>query len=174
MKVSLPALTATGTGYGSALSITGGAGADVITGTASADTLVGNAGNDTFTGAAGADAMTGGAGADTYIWTATSESTSVARDTIADFSVSDNDQLDISALNAGPIVFGGVSALNSVAKELVFNQSGDHTLVQFDTDGDGNSDWEIQLTTFTATTLNSTFFNFGSTPVKFTLTTQWL
>jgi len=73
-------------------SITGGAGNDVITSAAGNDTIDGGDGNDNITAGAGADVITGGAGADTFTYTAATESTASAVDTIKDF-VSGTDKI---------------------------------------------------------------------------------
>jgi Ca2+-binding RTX toxin-like protein len=63
------------------------AGALTITGGATANVIVGTAGNDTITGGAGADTLTGGAGADTFYHNLATDS----GDTITDFTVADDD-----------------------------------------------------------------------------------
>lgn len=70
---------------GTADIISGGDGDDVITGAAGDDVLTGGAGDDILKGAAGADVLTGGAGNDIFDYDASSESTLINLDVIADF-----------------------------------------------------------------------------------------
>ncbi|HEX3809750.1 MAG TPA: calcium-binding protein [Rhizomicrobium sp.] len=56
-----------------------------VFGSLGADTITGGAGNDFITGYGGADHLTGGAGADRFVYTAASESTGTAYDSITDF-----------------------------------------------------------------------------------------
>ena len=80
-----PASEALGDVLKSIENLTGGDGGDMLTGNARANILEGGAGNDT---------LTGGAGADVFVF---GEQTS-ATDTIMDFSSSQGDKIDISAL----------------------------------------------------------------------------
>lgn len=67
-------------------------GNDVITGGAGHDVLVGGKGNDTLNGGAGNDTLIGGAGADTFVF-----KPGEGHDTVADFSTSQGDRIDLSA-----------------------------------------------------------------------------
>ena len=71
-----------------------GAGVDTLK---NIENLVGSSFNDTFTGNASANIMTGGPGSDTFRYTAASQSTPAAYDTITDFT-SGQDKIDLSAL----------------------------------------------------------------------------
>jgi Ca2+-binding RTX toxin-like protein len=80
----------------------GGNGIDCLYGNAGNDTLSGDAGNDTLSGGVGTDYLYGGSGNDRFVF---SESGSVNRDTIGDFSHADDtivlmDILDGSANSA--------------------------------------------------------------------------
>lgn len=82
-------------------------GNDTLSGDSGKDILNGGAGDDTLAGGTGHDTLTGGSGADTFVFT---EAKSGSRDVITDFSVADNDVLDIrdvldasAAVNAGNI-----------------------------------------------------------------------
>ena len=83
--------------------ITGGNGNDVILGLGGNDTLSGGNGNDRLVGGAGNDTLTGGAGADVFVWQLADKGTtgSPANDTVADFTQSTTDRLDISDLLQG-------------------------------------------------------------------------
>jgi len=78
----------------------------VVTGDTAADTISGLGGGDTITGAGGADVMTGGGGADRFVYTAVGDSTPTAPDRITDFSRSDGDRIDLSAIDARPDLWG--------------------------------------------------------------------
>ncbi|MCR6660040.1 MAG: calcium-binding protein [Asticcacaulis sp.] len=69
------------------------------TGTSQANTLVGNSGKNTLTGGAGSDTLTGGAGADIFFFGAGS-----GKDTITDFSASQNDSLNLHAYSQATAV----------------------------------------------------------------------
>ena len=86
-----------------------GAGNINATGNTLDNTLQGNGGNNRIDGGAGSDHLFGGAGADTFVFSAGS-----GADIIKDFSVSDNDSIDLSAYTHGTadtamvsVYFGG-------------------------------------------------------------------
>ena len=96
----------------SALTITGGTGADSLIGTdtvATGDTISGGNSADTIEGSKGGDTLTGGAGADTFFYAAVADSRGTTVDTITDF-LSGSDKLKItigesSATAAKTVVF---------------------------------------------------------------------
>jgi serralysin len=133
--------------------LNGGDGNDALAGGSGNDTLNGGANDDTITGGAGRDTMTGGAGADTFIFTATSESPSSARDTIMDF-VAGTDKIDLHAIDANTasgaagnqdFFFFGSSPI-AVAHQVTFTQAGGNTIVSADTNGNSTADIVIVLT----------------------------
>jgi Ca2+-binding RTX toxin-like protein len=73
----------------------GGNGSDRVDGGIGNDTLSAGAGNDFLTGGGGNDLLIGGRGADTFQYM----ERRFDRDTISDFSVSEGDRIDFSALN---------------------------------------------------------------------------
>ncbi len=73
-----------------------GAGNINATGNGMDNLIVGNTGNNHLDGGAGTDRLWGGAGADTFVFSAGS-----GADIIKDFSVSDNDHIDLSAYTHG-------------------------------------------------------------------------
>lgn len=79
----------------------GGAGNDVLLGSYGNDTLIGGDGNDILIGGPGNDILIGGAGADTFKWTPPDVSGTHDVDTVKDFSFSDGDKLDLSAVLNG-------------------------------------------------------------------------
>lgn len=78
----------------------GGAGNDALNGLAGNDTLDGGSGSDTLTGGSGSDTLTGGAGADVFTWRLGDDGAPGAPDidTVTDFSLADNDSLDLREL----------------------------------------------------------------------------
>lgn len=135
----------------------GGAGNDVLTGSLGADQLQGDAGNDTLNGGAGQDTLlggggkdrlTGGADADRFVWRSAAEAGNGAgRDVVADFVVG-VDQLDLSAMDANPLVAGnqafsflGAAAFTGVAGQLRYAAG----LLHGDIDGNSVADFQIQL-----------------------------
>jgi Ca2+-binding RTX toxin-like protein len=154
--------------------ISSGAGADSLTGGAKRDTIVGGAGNDmiqgkggadSITGGAGSDGLFGGAGADRFVYTAVSDSTPTARDSILDFEVG-VDKIYLRGMdsnnNAGdgitPFAFIGSSAFTQHAGELRVQASGGSIFVEADTNGDGLADFSIRVATSSGMTLTRSDF----------------
>jgi Ca2+-binding RTX toxin-like protein len=141
--------------------LTGGAGNDTLGGGTGADSLDGGSWNDVLVGSLGADFLTGGTGADTFVFAATSDSSNVYRDTIEDFTHSQHDLIDLSAIDA---IAGGADdgftltdAFHHTAGELVIRTIADgHYRVLGDTDGDGHTDLGIDV--FSATALGGADF----------------
>ncbi len=118
----------------------GGAGDDEIGGSQNGDILVGRL---------GADSLTGNAGDDVFRYDFAGESTAAAQDVIQDFTLFDI--IDLSRIDADTTVAGnqafdfiGDEDFGHNAGELRFeNVTGSTWLIQGDTDGDGNSDFEV-------------------------------
>ena len=96
-----------------AITIIGGAGADVLSGGGAADVITGGAGADSIRGAGGGDTLTGGAGADTFRFVAgesgalTGGSSITRFDVITDFTAgATGDRLDLGTLNGSAFVTG--------------------------------------------------------------------
>ncbi|QHQ34093.1 calcium-binding protein [Algicella marina] len=138
--------------------INGGGGNDTINGDNGSDTLFGGAGDDTIHGGAGvdvlnggtgADILTGGEGADTFVYTSVGQSNFAGGiDTITDFTRG-TDIIDLSGIDANTSVagnqaFGFIGGLDftGTAGELRFANG----QLLGDVDGDGNSDFSINLT----------------------------
>jgi Ca2+-binding RTX toxin-like protein len=134
---------------------------DVMTGNALANALIGFDGNDTLTGGGGDDVLRGGAGADTlnagnggdvFSYTAVSDSTASAADTIQDFQSWDG--ISLKAIDAdgnaanGDTAFSfiGTTAFSGTAGQLRYEIAGDTTTVSADVDGDSAADMIIHLT----------------------------
>lgn len=120
----------------------GHAGDNVLSGGGGDDRLVGGAGNGRIIGGAGLDRMTGGAGADVFAWSAASDFVVGGFDTIDDFSQSQGDRIDLSAL--GDLTFIGTVRFSGVAGQVRAFQ-GNSTVVEIDLDGDGAADSAIRL-----------------------------
>ncbi|MGK9237410.1 M10 family metallopeptidase C-terminal domain-containing protein, partial [Inquilinus limosus] len=149
------------TGGGDIDQISGGAGDDVLRGDghddllygdAGADRLEGGEGRDRLEGGAGADVLTGGAGKDDFVYWETSDSTASSTDRITDFSQGE-DVIDLSLIDADSTIAGGQaftfvydSSFHGRAGELRYEHRDGDTVVQGDTNGDGQADLEIVLT----------------------------
>ena len=134
----------------------GGNGFDRIYGRRGDDTLEGGNGGDVLYGNNGADVMTGGLTAqrDRFVYFSASDTGVGAgnRDIITDFQTG-LDRIEISRIDADlgrngkqKFDFIGDTAFSGTAGELRYEQSGGITVVQADQDGDGNADFEIELT----------------------------
>ena len=143
VTVSLTSASATGSAIGSdAVSgfenVFGGSGDDDITGSSVANILTGGGGGDTLTGSGGSDI---------YRYTSTSDSTSILKDIITDFSTADADEdiwLDGFTSNAGSFSFLGTSTFTNTGN--VQARMATNGLLEIDANGDGTADMEITLT----------------------------
>jgi Ca2+-binding RTX toxin-like protein len=111
---------------------------DTLTGTSGNDTLTGGNGNDILVGGFGKDRLIGGAGADQFVFNTSKEGI----DTLTDFTISEGDQIVVSAAGFG----GGLLAGNSIqlalgttptqaSGQLLYNSSNGQLF--FDIDGTG-------------------------------------
>ncbi|WP_342238723.1 beta strand repeat-containing protein [Inquilinus sp. OTU3971] len=116
------------------------------------DTLSGGGGNDTLRGGNGADVLNGGSGSDYFSYTAVSDSTASATDTIQDFqhidaiSLRSIDADGNSANGDTAFSFIGTTAFSGAAGQLRYETSGGNTIVSADVNGDGAADMVINLT----------------------------
>jgi Ca2+-binding RTX toxin-like protein len=115
--------------------IDGGNGNDVIDGQAGDDSVWAGAGDDVIFGDDGANSLTGNGGADRFTYRVLDGD----RDTIKDFTVADNDVLDISALLADEGYSGDISSLISQGVVRVDALSDGS---QVDVKDSGTGDWE--------------------------------
>ncbi|MCV3738454.1 hypothetical protein OCK02_19795 [Rhizobium sp. TRM96647] len=134
--------------------VSGGSKNDVLTGNSASNTLRGNGGNDTITGMKGADALYGGKGRDVFVFESISDSKpgSSGRDTIFDFSKSQRDKLDLSAIDANTkksgdqaFEFVGSKKFSGDPGELRVSKSKSDTYVYADVNGDKKADFGIHL-----------------------------
>ncbi|MBO3759450.1 calcium-binding protein [Ciceribacter sp. L1K22] len=151
LTTNVETLVLTGSGN---LSGKGNASANTITGNTGNNTLRGEAGNDILTGGKGADKLYGGTGADRFVFKALSDSTvsSSGRDMIYDFSHSQGDRIDLSAIDASTkssgnqaFSFIGEKAYSGKAGELRYVNSGGDTFIYGDVNGDKKSDFAIKI-----------------------------
>lgn len=107
------------------------------------DSLSGGGGDDVLIGGAGKDVLTGGAGKDLFLFTALTDSVNGAdRDVITDFE--EGDLIDLSGIGATSFI--GSNLFTGRAGEVRAVHLTDQTIVEFDKDGDGRSDFQIELT----------------------------
>jgi len=122
--------------------ITGGRGNDLLQGGAQADLIRGNF---------GADRLLGGGGADTFHYLAVTESYSVAKDQLLDFTPG-SDKIDLAAIDASRTIAGdqaftwiGSGAFSKSAGQLRAFQQGANWVVEGDINGDGFADLIISV-----------------------------
>jgi Ca2+-binding RTX toxin-like protein len=136
--------------------IRGGRGNDTITGGGQADQIWGGL---------GADTLRGGGGRDAFEYLSVAESTAQSRDTILDFT--QGDRINLVAIDAdgnaangnGAFSFIGASAFTGTAGQLRATQiQGNDWLIEADTNGDGNADLVIGLTTTDADPITAADF----------------
>ncbi|MGK9237227.1 M10 family metallopeptidase C-terminal domain-containing protein [Inquilinus limosus] len=131
----------------------GGAGNDWLFGQDGDDSLLGDFGGDLLDGGAGADRLAGASGGDTFRWVAIGDSMPCeeSRDWVIDFSQSEVDLIDLSAIDIDatrdgrqPFCFIGKEPFDGMPGRLRYawvNDSG--TLLSGDVDGDSQADFEI-------------------------------
>lgn len=152
-------------GYSGNDTLNGEGGSDVLIGASGADRLSGGAGADRLYGGAGADDLIGGADADMFLFKLRTESTVPAsgRDTIFDFSASQGDRIDLSAIDANSKItsnqafaFLGNAAFTGAAAELRYVKGSSDTYVYGDVNGDKAADFAVHLDD--ALTLQKSYF----------------
>ncbi|APO68824.1 serralysin-like metalloprotease domain-containing protein [Rhizobium gallicum] len=152
---------AKGDTYSAIENIIGSNYADQLYGTASTNSLTGGAGDDTIgagggidwiNGGTGADRLTGGTGADRFVFKGVSDSTGATFDTIFDFLPSEQDRIDLSAIDANwkasgnqAFTFVDTAAFKGVAGELRYVKQSSDTYIYGDVDGDKVVDLKIHL-----------------------------
>jgi Ca2+-binding RTX toxin-like protein len=135
-------------------------GIEAVTGSSRADALIGAAGDDHLVGAGGADWLVGAAGADDFIYQAVERSI----DTIADFSRTQGDRIDLSAIDANPFAMGD-QAFEIVAArtfgiigQAVVAASATSTTVSLHLDADDVADMVIRVLHEPGLVMNATDF----------------
>jgi Ca2+-binding RTX toxin-like protein len=124
-----------------------------VTGSTAADEITGSALANVLNGVAGQDVLRGGGGADRFVFSAASDSAVGKADRITDFSHGQGDRIDLSAIDANTAAAGnqafsfiGSGAFTHQAGQLRATVSGGATSIAGDLNGDGVSDFQIQLT----------------------------
>jgi len=110
-------------------------GNDLIDGGSGNDIIYGQEGNDTISGGLGNDTLSGGSGADTFVF---SESGTANLDHIIDFSDSQGDKIDLSAL-LNDVTAGTVDDFVNVVQE------GTDVKISVDTTGSGSAWSEVAV-----------------------------
>jgi Ca2+-binding RTX toxin-like protein len=127
-------------------------GDDRLIGGAGADRLHGGGGDDVLIGGFGADRLSGGGGADLFIFRLVegSQPGAALRDRIGDFSRSEGDRIDLSAMDANTnlagdqaFVLGGGSFTGQAGELIQFLDFSRWTILAGDIDGDGQADFEL-------------------------------
>jgi Ca2+-binding RTX toxin-like protein len=135
--------------------VNGSNGGDTLIGSSGANALSGFGGADVLRGSTGKDMLTGGAGADRFSYVAIADSTvGPNADRITDFSHAQGDRIDLSLMDANTgapgdqaFTFIGNGLYTGVAGQLRFAVTAPGvTTVAGDVDGNGTSDFHIQLT----------------------------
>ncbi|MGK9171559.1 hypothetical protein KXR53_35080 [Inquilinus limosus] len=134
--------------------LSGSQGDDRLVGDSDANVLQGWNGSDALTGGGGKDTLTGGAGADRFVYGYAAHSVVGAdADRITDFSHAQGDKINLAAIDANSGAAGdqafsfiGTGLYTGVAGQLRYAAAGGVTTIAGDVDGDGTSDFHIQLT----------------------------
>jgi Ca2+-binding RTX toxin-like protein len=120
-------------------------GADVLLAGGGDDLIDAGVGADLVTGGGGKDTMRGGLGDDDFIYEDAAESGAGAlADVIRDFSTSDGDRIDLSAVYAGELSYIGAAFFTGDGQgEIQVGAVIGGQLVRVDIDGDGDTDMDI-------------------------------
>ena len=119
----------------------GASGNDLLDGGSGDDLLEGGSGSDTLIGGAGFDQLVGGSGADVFVFASAAHiGMGSGRDVIADFT-SGVDRIDLSALAT---TFNGTAGFLAEGQASFFYLA-ESALLMGDQNGDGVSDWTLEL-----------------------------
>jgi Ca2+-binding RTX toxin-like protein len=119
---------------------------NILKGAQGNDVISGGAGKDWLYGNGGADTLSGGGGADKFVYTQVTDSTVAARDIITNFSNADFIHMKGLEVSTGEsFTFIGNSDYHNVAGELQYKVVGGNTFVNLDVDGNGSTDFSIQI-----------------------------
>lgn len=130
-----------GTGNSANNNIAGNSGDNTLFGGAGGDTLRGEDGNDVLIASDGADTLYGGSGSDVFLF----DLINTLSDTIADFSLGQNDKIDISN------ILQGYDPLTDAIEDWVqITTSGSNSLLKVDVDGGANN--FVQIATISGVT----------------------
>ncbi|MGO4129216.1 calcium-binding protein [Inquilinus sp. YAF38] len=135
--------------------VNGSKGGDALIGSSGANALNGYEGDDVLLGGGGKDTLTGGVGADHFVYSVTSDSAvGASADRITDFSHAQGDHIDLADIDANTgaagdqaFTFIGAGLYTGVAGQLRAAVTAPGvTTIAGDVNGDGVSDFHIQLT----------------------------
>ncbi|WP_225767993.1 calcium-binding protein [Inquilinus sp. Marseille-Q2685] len=118
---------------------------DVLTGDAGTNYIIGYYGDDRIDGGGGADTLVGSSGADTFVFSTAADTVAGNPDRINDFSQSDADKIDVSAITGGSGSFIGTAAFSGAAGEVRYEAGTEDTQIYIDANGDGSADAQIRL-----------------------------
>ena len=131
--------------------------ATTLIGGAGADYIVGGGGNDVIRGGGGGDTIYGGGGADRFVFKAVTDAPAGPIQTyIGDFSRTDGDRIDLSAIrttgaaSGQSLTFIGSGPFSGHAGEVRQGFLEGGSLVEGDVNGDGTADLQIRLATSAA------------------------
>jgi hypothetical protein len=140
-----------GTGNALANNIQGNDGGNTLSGLAGVDTINGNAGDDIIIGGAGGDLLRGGTDADTFVVGQESLSGALETDTVYDFSATDGDLIDLSAIDASTLEDGDQAftfaefGFTRTAGQMTLTFSSGQTILKLDVNGDGKADYQMKI-----------------------------
>ena len=117
-----------------------------VDGSSNAEWIMGLAGADRVIGHGGGDVLTGGAGADRFVYLDRSDSgfSPGREDQITDFSQSEGDRIDLSALAVQPLAFVGTAAFTGPGQVRMAFEGG-ATVVMVNLDADPSPESVIRL-----------------------------
>jgi Ca2+-binding RTX toxin-like protein len=118
-------------GTSSADTISGKTGNDTLYGLSGNDTLLGNEGNDALIGGGGEDTLVGGAGADTFRYLRFADSTGSNVDLIQDFSASQGDKVDLTALGVASLESAYKPSFSSLQAVFSYDSTTDVTTLSY-------------------------------------------
>ncbi|MCR6500856.1 hypothetical protein MUO32_17585 [Shinella sp. CPCC 101442] len=132
----------------------GDSGKNVLAGGSGNDKLKGDKGNDKLYGGSGADDLYGGSGQDAFVFKSKADLTTskTATDTIFDFSQSEKDIIDLSAIDTNTTKSGNQTftfiksdGFHGKAGELRYEKKAADTYVYGDTDGNGKANFVLHF-----------------------------
>ena len=131
----------------------GNDGNDILNGGRGKDILNGHDGDDILIGGKKADSLTGELGADIFQFNnlKASKPKTKKQDTIEDFDSAENDQIDVSRIDAkkggkdNAFEFIGTDKFSGTKGELRINEKANKVVVKADTTGDGKANFAIKV-----------------------------
>ncbi|MDO6964770.1 calcium-binding protein [Rhizobium alvei] len=128
--------------------IGGSNGANKLSGLAGDDDVFGFGGNDVLDGGAGIDFLFGGAGADRFVFSSLSHSQLNRPDEIKDFSQTEGDRIDLSAIDANPNLVGN-QAFEFIGSDFFSGNGGEvrftKGMLLVDISGDADSEMAFRV-----------------------------